>query len=193
MGGGGNDWFLPSGGDDQVEGGDGIDTMTVGASASAVTFDMSAGTAIGEGADTFDSVEALQGSPLDDSFTGDPTIAGLLVIEGYGGNDLVDLRTAATGQTIYTSDSIYGPGTVVASGISHIIGSPFHDKIVVYQTPTIGGAVRFSGMGGNDRLIGGPRRDDLAGGPGNDTLNGKGGIDTCSGGPGGDTLRNCER
>ena len=34
-GGGGNDTFLPSGGDDHVEGGDGIDTMSVGASALA--------------------------------------------------------------------------------------------------------------------------------------------------------------
>ena len=191
-GGPGNDWFLPWGGDDHIEGGAGIDTMTVGASADAVTFDMTAKTASGEGTDTFDAVDILQGSPTNDSFVGDPELAGVLILDGYGGKDLLDLRTAESGQTIYTSDIAYGPGAVVAVGIPHIIGSPFRDRVSVYQTPAVGGSVRFSGMGGNDLLIGGPRPDRLDGGPGDDRLNGKGGVDTCSGGPGADTLLNCE-
>jgi Ca2+-binding RTX toxin-like protein len=188
----GNDWFLPWGGDDHVEGGDGFDTMSVGASMLPVTFDLTSKTANGEGADTFDGIEVLQGSPNDDVFAGDPELALLVAIDGFGGKDLLDLRTAQSGQTVYTSDVSYGPTGVVLYKILHIIGSPFRDKISVYQTPAIGGSVHFSGMGGNDVLVGGPRRDRLEGGGGDDRLNGKGGVDTCLGGPGTDTLLNCE-
>lgn len=191
-GGPSNDWFLPWGGDDHVEGGDGYDTMTVGASVAPVTFDMTAGTATGEGGDTFHGVEILQGSPTNDIFSGDPELSAVLILDGYGGADVLDLRAAVSGQTVYTSDIMYGPGAVVAVGIPHIIGTPFRDKISVYQTPAVGGSVRFSGMRGNDVLVGGPRRDRLEGGGGDDRLNGKGGIDSCSGGPGIDTLLSCE-
>ncbi|HLB39491.1 MAG TPA: hypothetical protein VJM84_03490 [Actinomycetota bacterium] len=191
-GGRGSDWFLPWGGDDHVSGGDEYDTMTVGASTRAVTFDLTAKTAIGEGADTFDGVEILQGSPTDDVFMGDPELAGVLVLDGEGGTDLLDLRTAESGQTVYTSDIAYGPGALVVVGIPHIIGSPFRDKFSVYQVAVDGGSVRFSGRGGHDVLIGGPRRDVLEGGPGDDKLDGKGAIDTCTGGPGTDSLLHCE-
>ena len=95
---------MPSGGNDTVDGGSGIgDTLTVGASAEPVTFDMTAGTSTGEGTDTFHGIEALQGSPKNDLFTGDPEVGGEIALDGYGGNDLLDLRTAQSGQTIYTS------------------------------------------------------------------------------------------
>jgi Ca2+-binding RTX toxin-like protein len=192
-GGDGNDWFLPSGGNDTVNGGSGIgDTLTVGASAAPVTFDMTAGTSTGEGTDTFQGIEALQGSPTNDLFTGDPEMGGETALDGYGGNDLLDLRTAQSGQTVYTSSTAYGSSAVVTFGIYHVIGSPFRDRISVYQSPAVGGSVHFTGLGGNDVLIGGPRRDRLDGGPGDDRLNGKGGVDTCSGGSGMDTLLHCE-
>lgn len=192
-GAGGNDWFLPWGGNDTVTGGSGIgDTLTVGASTTPVTFDMTAGTSTGEGTDTFQGIEALQGSPTNDVFSGDPEVGGEIALDGYGGNDLLDLRAAKSGQTVYTSDTAYGSSAVVTFGISRVIGSPFRDKISVYQTPAVGGSVRFSGMGGNDVLVGGPRRDRLEGGGGDDRLNGKGGIDSCSGGPGTDALLSCE-
>lgn len=185
--------FLPSGGGDHVEGGDGIDVMSAGASALPVTFDMTAKTASGEGADTFDAVEVLQGSPNDDVFIGDAELGGVLPLDGFGGRNLLDLRAAKSGQTIYTSDSSWwGPGPLIVVAIPRIIGSPFRDRISVYLTPADGGSVHFSGMGGNDVLIGGPRRDRLEGGAGDDRLNGKGGLDTCSGGPGSDTLLNCK-
>lgn len=192
-GGGGDDWFLPWGGDDHVAGGDGYDTMTVGASAVPETFDMNVGAANGEGDDTFLDVETLQGSPNADVFAGDPELAGVIILDGYGGEDVLDLRAAASGQTVYTSDIAYGPGAVVVVRIARIIGSAFRDKISVYQTPAVGGSVRFSGRGGNDVLVGGPRRDVLEGGAGDDRLNGKGAIDMCVGGSGVDTLLHCER
>ena len=191
-GGGGFDTFFPSGGDDHVEGGDDIDTMSVGDSPLPVTFDMTAKTATGEGTDTFDGVEVLQGSPNDDVFTGDPEVGGVILLDGLGGRNLLDLRSAQAGQRIYTSDSTWVYGSLTVVGIPRIIGSPFRDRISVYQSPAVGGGVHFSGMGGNDVLLGGPRRDRLEGGPGDDRLNGKGGLDTCSGGPGSDTLLNCE-
>ena len=154
-GGGGFDAFFPSGGDDHVDGGDDIDTMSVGASPLPVTFDMTAKTATGEGTDTFDGVEVLQGSPKDDVFRGDPEVGGVILLDGLGGRNLLDLRSAQAGQMIYTSDSTWVFGSVTVVGIPRIIGSPFRDRISVYQSPAVGGGVHFSGMGGNDVLSAG--------------------------------------
>ena len=147
-GGGGFDAFFPSGGDDHVDGGDDIDTMSVGASPLPVTFDMTAKTATGEGTDTFDGVEVLQGSPNDDVFRGDPEVGGVILLDGLGGRNLVDLRSAQAGQRIYTSDGTWVYGSLTVVGTPRIIGSPFRDRISVYQSPAVGGGVHFSGMGG---------------------------------------------
>jgi Ca2+-binding RTX toxin-like protein len=191
-GAGGDDWFLPWGGDDSIVGGTGFDELTVGASTAPVTFDMTAETTSGEGTDTFDGIEILQGSPNDDDFVGDPELAGVIVLDGSGGQDVLDLRGAESGQTVYTSTVAYAPSPVAAIGIQRIIGSPFRDKIIVYQTPADGGGVHFSGGGANDRLTGGPRRDLLEGDGGDDIIDGKGAVDTCRGGRGTDTLLHCE-
>jgi Ca2+-binding RTX toxin-like protein len=190
-----SDWFLPMGGDDVIDGGPdvplqlgGYDILSAGASASPVTFDMSAQTMTGEGLDHFSHIEGLQGSPQADTFTGDPSDAGILSVEGYGGNDVLDFSHVANGQTVYLGPDM-PTSALWAIGIADVIGSPFRDRFVF----TSGGVpAHFEGGRGNDRLVGGPLDDTLSGGPGADRIIGKAGTDTCDGGTGADTITGCE-
>ena len=196
VGGYGNDWFLPWGGDDVIDGGAGFDTLTTGASTAPVTFDMTSQQIAGEGADTFANIEILQGSPGGDRFTGDPRTSGVIAVDGYGGRDVVDLRSATHGQYVWTSPGGtigLAPGDVslFAQDIRRVRGSDLADRIEVGSENGLELRARFHGEGGDDRLIGGIHRDVLDGGSGNDTLNGKQGFDTCISDVG-DTVRNCE-
>jgi Ca2+-binding RTX toxin-like protein len=69
----GDDWLVGGLGDDQIDGGPG-------------SFDLDAGTASGHGADALAGMEALIGSELDDSLTGDD---GPNIVFGLHGNDRV--------------------------------------------------------------------------------------------------------
>jgi Ca2+-binding RTX toxin-like protein len=189
VGGGGIDWFLPQGGDDVIDGGGDLgDTLSVAASLAPVTFDMTNQQATGEGTDTFAGVDVLVGSAGDDTFIGDPEAHDIVNIEGGGGRDTLDLSAAATGQSVYLSNS-YPPAWLWAADISRVIGSPYRDRFFF----SAGGVpAHFAGREGNDRLQGGPLDDTLKGGPGDDRILGKGGTDTCVGGPGSDTITGCE-
>jgi Ca2+-binding RTX toxin-like protein len=196
VGGDGNDWFLPWGGDDNIDGGAGYDTMTTGASTEPITFDMSAEQATGEGIDTFANVEILQGSPGNDRFTGDPRTSDVIAVDGYGGRDVVDLRSATHRQFVWTSPvdalaSAPADISLFVQGIRRVRGSNRADRIEVGSLNGQEMRARFRGEGGDDRLLGGIYRDVLDGGPGNDVLNGAQGRDTCIG-DGGDVVLNCE-
>lgn len=190
-----NDWFLPLGGNDIIDGGESInpfgndaDVLSMGASTAPITFDLTDATVTGEGTDTYTDVELLQGSPQNDRFEGDPHVDGIIQIDGYGGHDVLDLSTANWPQSVYLGPDT-PPNWLWAMGIAVVIGSDENDRLVFAS-----GDVRahFRGGRGDDTLIGGPLDDVLTGGPGNDTLRGKGGVDTCSGGPGSDTVLSCE-
>src|SRR6266540_557779 len=63
--------FLPLVGNDGIDGSGGTDTVSYEVSPSAVTANLSTGTATGEGTDTLTAIENLNGSPLNDNLTGD--------------------------------------------------------------------------------------------------------------------------
>jgi hypothetical protein len=92
-GGSDNDALLGGRGGDSLSGGKGSDRASYSDSASAVTVDLPAGTATGEGADTLSSVENVTGSSLGDSLTGNVAanvlngIGGGDTLSGGGGND----------------------------------------------------------------------------------------------------------
>jgi Ca2+-binding RTX toxin-like protein len=154
-----------------------------------VVFDIDAGTLTGEGSDTFKHIEMLQGSHGDDTFTGDPTYAPIVQVDGYGGHDVLDFsHGVANGQTVFL-----GPDTPTSAlwafGIAEVIGSPFRDRFVFTSGDV---PASFDGGRGNDRLVGGPLDDTLIGDRGADRVIGKGGADTCPDGPGADTVTGCE-
>ncbi len=76
--------FLPLVGNDGIDGSGGTDTVSYEVSPSAVTANLSTGTATGEGTDTLTAIENLNGSPLNDNLTGD---AGPNVLHGLAGTD----------------------------------------------------------------------------------------------------------
>jgi Ca2+-binding RTX toxin-like protein len=196
VGGGGNDIFLPQGGDDIVEGGEGYDAITFTESSASVHVDLTNGQADGEGADTFTSVEVVQGTNEDDRFVGDPREGGIVSIDGSAGHDVLDMRSASRGQDVALIAGFPDtfPWTVFTAGSIRVIrGSEFKDRISVGASDIVAvQRARIYGEGGNDTLIGGPHHDVLEGGPGDDHLDGEGGRDICGGGSGSDTIVNCE-
>ncbi len=83
----GENFILPGDGNDAVDGGGGVtDRVDFSFSPSAVTVDLTAGTAIGEGTDTLTGIEGVFGSRHDDTITGD---AGANSLFGGLGNDTI--------------------------------------------------------------------------------------------------------
>ena len=80
----GNDSLSGGNGDDGLNGGDGSDRANYAGATAAVTVNLGAGTATGEGADTLTGIEDATGSSFDDSLTGGTTANGL---KGGAGSD----------------------------------------------------------------------------------------------------------
>lgn len=94
----GENFFYPGEGNDTIDGGDGTtDRVYFFGSSSAVTVDLVAGTATGQGSDSLTGIEEVYGSPLDDMITGD---AGPNSLFGGPGNDTI---SGAAGD-----DKLYG-------------------------------------------------------------------------------------
>ena len=70
IGGGGNDVLLPGPGTDTLQGGPGLDTASFADPPAAVTVDLLAGTASGDGNDALSGIERALGSPFDDHLVG---------------------------------------------------------------------------------------------------------------------------
>jgi Ca2+-binding RTX toxin-like protein len=83
---GGNDVLLPGAGEDDVKGGPGLDVASFLDAAAAVTADLLAGSASGDGPDSLGGVERLIGSLFGDHLIGS---LGANRIEGRGGNDVL--------------------------------------------------------------------------------------------------------
>jgi hypothetical protein len=81
---GGRDTLYPMGNDDSSNGGSGADTLRFDTSVLPITLSATAGTASGDGSDTFSSVEKIVGSQGADNFFGSANKDTFL---GAGGND----------------------------------------------------------------------------------------------------------
>jgi Ca2+-binding RTX toxin-like protein len=83
----GSNVFWPAPGNDSIDGSSGTDTVSHQFSQSAVTANLTTGTATGDGTDTLTGIENLDGSGLNDTLTGD---AGPNVLIGHEGTDTLD-------------------------------------------------------------------------------------------------------
>jgi Ca2+-binding RTX toxin-like protein len=181
-GGGGSDWVRGLGGDDVLTGGAGVDTVSFASASNAVTADLTARTAVGDGADRLAGFENLVGSNFDDVLTGDAAanaihggngndrlagVAGNDALDGGAGVDAVSFAAATTAVTVsLTSGTAVGDGADGLVGLENVIGSSFGDVI--------------TGNGGPNALSGGGGDDRLAGVAGNDALDGGAGVDAAS-------------
>ncbi len=119
-GGNGHDMLSGGAGSDRLVGGSGTDTVDYGRSAGAVTVDLAAGTAVGEGTDTLQSTENVIGGAGHDTLRGN---GGTNRLVGGVGDDTLD---GGAGDDVLIFDSgrdrfLTGAGAdtaVVAAGAS---------------------------------------------------------------------------
>ena len=173
------------GGDDTLDGGLGADTVSYTGASGAVTVNLQAGTATGEGNDTLISIENATGSIQDDTITGN---ASANILNGYDGADTLDGGAGAdtlaggVGNDVYIIDASDVIVEAASAGTDEI-----QTNIATYtitaanvENLTYTGSSDFTGTGnalnnvitgasGNDRLYGVSGADTLIGGLGNDT------------------------
>ena len=202
LGDSGNDILIGGLGNDSLDGGDGIgDRVSYWEAATAVSVNLQAGVATGEGTDSIVNVEGAEGSNFNDTIIGLNDVGGLLSglsgadsIMGGAGNDTlsggagddtlnggagtgdrVSYRLAAGAVSVNLQTGLAaGEGVDVLLGIEGAEGSNFADTLL--------------GSGGGDTLEGGSGNDELSGRAGNDRLSGDAGNDILIGGLGNDTL-----
>jgi len=206
-------------GDDVIQaGGDAIVIADYEESPTAVTVDLGAGTATGDGTDTLIAVRGAWGSQFDDSLTGsgqtdfllgdagNDTLSGLGgkdVLEGGLGDDAMDGGSGTDGgwygdsATAVHVDLAHGAATGEGSdhltSIENLTGSKRADVLIGNsarnQFDGRGGNDRLYGAGGNDLFLGGGGADRVYGGVGKDSLDGGAGKDYADGGPARDICR----
>ena len=193
---GGRDLMLGGAQGDRYDGGTGIDTASFAASPAAVSANLSAGTAFGEGADVLvpGTVENLVGTRFNDLLVGNAasnTISGLTGIDrmfGLANNDLMvgsagnDLYNGGLGVQIAAFAGVTGAGQrqphdgdvvregsdVLALGtVERVVGSRFSDQIVGNALSNV-----LNGSVGNDRIWGLGGNDSVLDPPGNHLLSG---------------------
>ncbi|MGZ5351553.1 MAG: calcium-binding protein [Actinomycetota bacterium] len=146
------------------DGGDGVDLVDYSA-ATALSANLATGQVTYEagGTDTLTAIEALIGSPEDDTFVGS---AGNDDLTGGDGSDTIDLSGAAAGVTVDLVAGIaLGEGDDTLAEIENVIGSPGDDTITGDGSANI-----LAGGAGNDTIDGGAEADTLTGGDGEDTV-----------------------
>ena len=203
---GGRDLLLGGSAGDRYDGGTGIDTASFAASPAAVSANLTAGTAFGEGADVLvrGTVENLVGTRFNDLLVGNAvsnTISGLTGIDrmfglaandflvGSAGNDLYNGGAGAADTASFAGSpapvnvnlaagTSFGEGAdVLALGtVERVVGSRFNDQIVGNAAPNV-----LNGNLGNDRIWGLGGNDSVLGSSGNDLLSGGVGNDLANG------------
>ncbi len=181
-GGLGDDLLVASAGDDRIDGGAGIDTVSYANHfrGVAVTLGTTAQDT-GAGRDTILNVENMTGTRFADRLTGN---AGANVIDGGGGSDVLDggkgIDTLSfASQATAVSVSLAAQGAAQAYRLG--------------QTVDARGFENLTGGAGDDMLAGDDRANTIDGGAGDDVLMGdalgrRSGLDMLIGGEGNDTV-----
>ncbi len=190
-GGGGDDRFVGSKGNDQLFGGDDVDTVdTVDYSNDDKAIDANltahrVNKGAGNGIDRIDGIENVVGSNYGDELTGDEKDNGLnggggndtffgskgddTLIGGEGDDDTVDysdndqaISANLARNTVTKGD---GNGTDTISTIENVVGSDFDDILTGDEKDN-----ELDGRGRNDTFYGSKGNDTLIGGDGFDTV-----------------------
>jgi Ca2+-binding RTX toxin-like protein len=201
----GNDVVLGGAGNDRLDGGVDADTASYATVAAAVTVNLAAGTATGEGSDTLVSVENATGGTGADTLTGD---GGANLLAGGGGADsLVGAAGADTLEGGAGIDTLAGGADgdlyrladatdqvqELAGGGDDTIEAGFTFSLALLaevEGLTLAGAAAIDGTGNTlaNTITGNAAANTLAGAEGNDTLSGGEGNDRLDGGTGADAM-----
>jgi Ca2+-binding RTX toxin-like protein len=216
LAGGDDSAFVPGPGDDTMVAGSSGASLQLASAPGPVTVDLVAGTATGEGSDSFSGVAGVWGSQFADQLTGD---GGDNVLNGNGGNDLIrgaagddsiigsfgdDDLDGETGSDTYPDWYVlYGTDddTIADSGageddMADFYGASGPVSVDVSAgtasgvgTDTLAGIEKVRGTAAADTLLGASGSETLLGMGGADLLAGRGGADALQGGEGDDLLR----
>jgi Ca2+-binding RTX toxin-like protein len=221
-GGDGADVITGGGGDDTLNGQVGLDTADFSASSGGVTVALRSHSATGDGNDSLQEIEAVIGSPANDSLVGDPgpnalsggagddTIDGDTgddALDGGGGKDTVRFDFAGAGVDVDLRHGVAtGSGADALKDLEQVTGTDKADTIHGDDgvNRLLGGSGRdevyghdgrdeVRGGDGNDLVFGQRGRDQVFGEKGKDQLDGGDGQDSCKGGPDPDSFVFCEK
>jgi len=161
-----NDTFTGSSGSNVIDGGDGNDTISYASAASAVTVDLSTGSATGDGSDTISNIENVTASANNDTITASSADN---ILDGGAGTDTLSYATATAGVTvslaITTAQSTGGSGMDTISNFENLTGSSYDDNLTGSSIANV-----IHGGDGNDTIEGGASTDTLAGDAGTNTV-----------------------
>jgi Ca2+-binding RTX toxin-like protein len=196
----GNDFMRGGTGDDTLDGGSGFDRVsffptgsdTVATGVTVSLLLQGAAQDTGQGQDTLIGIEALSGTPFNDSLTGDNNVNWLIAsdFDGLGGDDQLygmggdDLLEVAGGN--HALDGGTGNDTLSFNGIGYTSGA-------VSVSLALQGAAQATGIGSMtisnvENLSGTGQADTLTGDGNANGLYGAGGDDNIAGGAGDDTI-----
>jgi Ca2+-binding RTX toxin-like protein len=197
-GGSGSDSLEGDGGNNVLNGGSNLDTLSYEHAAAAVTVSLATTAAQntgGAGTDTVRSFENLVGSAGDDELIG---TSGANVLSGLDGDDRInggagsDRMIGGGGSDTYYVDST-GDVVIEAAGqglADTVLSSITHTLAAEVENLTLTGTAARNGTGNvlNNVIVGNSAANTLSGGLGDDTLNGGLGNDVLNGGAGSDSL-----
>ena len=164
-----NDTLQGNSGDNVLDGGAGVNTVSYSTATAGVTVDLSLTgpqATGGAGTDTLLNFQNLTGSAFNDTLSGN---SGNNTLDGGAGIDTLSYASATAGVTVNltlnTAQNTGGAGTDTVRNFENLTGSGFDDVLTGASTAnTIMGGV------GDDHIIGGGGADILWGGPGADTF-----------------------
>ncbi len=185
----GDDTLDGQGGDDVLLGGDGDDTFTLGSGAGgqdSVDGGDGLNTIVANGTGNADTLSVGQASNLLVVTRGGATITAVALVQtvtvnGLGGNDLItvgDLSGVDPGILVINGGE--GDDKLTAAGVNI-------DRVRLFLNGEAGNDTLL-GSNGNDRINGGNGNDIANGGAGNDSITGQAGNDVLSGGLGNDSV-----
>ena len=184
-----NNIIYAGAGNNVIDGGGGIDSVSYASAISGVTVDLSLTTAQatgGSGTDTLLNIENLYGSNYNDVITSSSVSNK---IYGLGGNDSI---AVAAGNSADYLDGGVGIDTIsysrATAGVSIYLSLTGAQNTIGSGTDTILNFENAFGSGYNDVLSGNSLSNVLNGLNGNDVINGGLGNDTLTGGAGYDTF-----
>lgn len=203
LGADGNDFMRGGTGNDSLNGGSGFDrvsffptgsdTITGGVTVSLLLQGVAQDT--GQGLDTLTNVEALSGTPFNDSLTGDNNINWLVsadfdgaggddALYGVGGDDLLEIAAGnhvLDGGTGLDTLSFNALGFALPNGVSVSLALQGAGQATGLGNMTISNVENLSGTSLADALTGDGNANALYGAGGDDILNGGAGEDTLYG------------
>jgi Ca2+-binding RTX toxin-like protein len=175
--------FLEGGpGNDALDGGQAYDVADHSSGKKGVDVDLAAGTASGQGHDTLEGIEGVDGTRAADTLTGDDgnnafeAYGGNDSVSGAGGRDIVEYFSARRGVTVNLNlGTSTGTGSDTLNTVEDVYGSYHNDAL-----RGDGGPNRIWALPGNDAIFGLAGADILQGNFGNDRVDGGADNDACA-------------